>query len=408
MRLHLYTYTQAVAWGATASLGRVGARSILATARSGRVAAGGRGRRRHGVPQQAGVRTGGPGRRHRRDRGCAGRLPRVGALPGSLRGDPGRRVGLAGRARPAGDRCGEGTRAMGSWARVASGARAGACCAGWPACTCSDWRCWPMPPAAPGRAGALRATSLAGLAGLSVAALIAPDLLGTSGREVLAGLRAGAWPAVRVAPAILLQWLAAAPWGLLFWVLLWAGWAARRKDAPPAWWGLWAFALLANLRYVPTGYANGFAVAPALAALWWLAAGPAHALSMPAGSFGGKRGPCVALLLLVVLAATNLAGQMLSPATSLDPPRALGADRARAGRGGFRSRATRSSACRRRCAPFFPRTRPSSPAAGGQVGTWRRDARIPRRSMPCWPAWAPPGKMRQPSRMPWRSAHLPA
>ena len=163
---------------------------------------------------------------------------------------------------------------------------------------------------------------LAGLAGLSVAALIAPDLLGMSGREVLAGLRAGAWPAVRVAPAILLQWLAAAPWGLLFWVLLWAGWAARRKDAPPAWWGLWAFALLANLRYVPTGYANGFAVAPALAALWWLAAGPAHALSMPAGSFGGKRGPCVALLLLVVLAATNLAGQMLSPATSFDPPRA--------------------------------------------------------------------------------------
>ena len=230
MRLHLYTYTQAVAWGATASLGRVGARSVLATARSGRVAAGGRTRRRHGVPQQAGVRTGGPGRRHRRDRGCAGRL-RVGALPGNLRGDPGRRVGLAGQRGRLGGRCGEGTRAMGSWARVVSGARAGACCAGWPACTCSDWRCWPMPPAARGGAGR-PGYLLAGLAGLAVAALIAPDLLGMSGREVLAGLRAGAWPAVRVAPAILLQWLAAAPWGLLFWVLLGgAGRQAQRRTA---------------------------------------------------------------------------------------------------------------------------------------------------------------------------------
>ncbi len=163
---------------------------------------------------------------------------------------------------------------------------------------------------------------LASLAGLSVVILIAPDLLGMSGREMLAGLRAGAWPVVHVAPTVLLQWLVAAPWGLLFWVLLWAGWAVRHKGVPPAWWGLWAFALFANLRYVPTGYANGFAVAPALAALWWLAANPSLVLNTPAGLFDGKRGQRAGLLLLVALAATNLIAQMLSPATSLEPPRA--------------------------------------------------------------------------------------
>ena len=56
-----------------------------------------------------------------------------------------------------------------------------------------------------------------------------------------------------------------------------------------------------------------------------------------------------------MLATTNLAGQMLSPATSFHPPRAwvqtvLGRSR------WIRSRVMRSSACRRRCAPFFPRS----------------------------------------------------
>lgn len=110
------------------------------------------------------------------------------------------------------------------------------------------------------------------MAGLESLALTA-DLTADGRGAVSTSLRPGTWSQLRWAPANALLLLVAAPWAPLFWLLLaGSGWLARRRQAPPAWWGLWAFALLANLRLVLTGFASGLAAAPALAVLWWLMA----------------------------------------------------------------------------------------------------------------------------------------
>ncbi len=117
------------------------------------------------------------------------------------------------------------------------------------------------------RAAGRAAAALVAAAGL---AAIVPDLFGLEGRQMLAVVRTGAWAGLRVHPEVALQWLAAAPWSGLTWALLWAGWRGRRAQLAAAWWGLWAFALLSNLRFTATGYASPAAVAPALAVLWRL------------------------------------------------------------------------------------------------------------------------------------------
>ena len=98
---------------------------------------------------------------------------------------------------------------------------------------------------------------------------VAPDFIGGP-RAALDLLRTGDLGQLTFDPVYVLTWLAALPWGPLVPLLLWAGWIGRRRDAPPAWWGLWAFAVLTTLRYVTTGYAFGGAIAPALAVLGWL------------------------------------------------------------------------------------------------------------------------------------------
>lgn len=143
----------------------------------------------------------------------------------------------------------------------------------------------------------------AALALLGVVALILPDLVGLSGRQALAALAAGAWAELRFYPQVALQWAAAVPWSLLTPLLLWAAWRGRRVGLPVAWWGLWAFALLNNLRFTFTGYASPLAVAPGLAVLWRL--WPAI---MPVG-IRQRRG---AWLALAALAMINLAAQPFS------------------------------------------------------------------------------------------------
>lgn len=142
------------------------------------------------------------------------------------------------------------------------------------------WRRWHRP-----------ACAAAGLALSAALVAVAPDLVGLSGREALAALQTGAWRALRPAPAIALQWLAAVPGSALSFVLLWAAWRGRRSALPPAWWVLWAFALLANLRFTFTGYAAGLAVAPALAVFLTLRPpGPKADAPLPPNP-GGERTP---------------------------------------------------------------------------------------------------------------------
>ncbi len=157
----------------------------------------------------------------------------------------------------------------------------------------------------------LAAGAAAVLAALAFA-LMAPVLLendpaGTSSLGLTAGR--------------ILQWLAAVPWAPLTLVLLVAAWPARRRHAPPAWWGLWAFATLSNLRLLLTGYSLGLAVAPALAVLWWLLV--AGRAGRAAGEVTGARPGALrwALVALAALAVVNLAGQALTPGVALTTPR---------------------------------------------------------------------------------------
>jgi hypothetical protein len=102
---------------------------------------------------------------------------------------------------------------------------------------------------------------------LSVASML-PDLVRGGGQAALAALRSGGWSALSLQPAAALSWGAAVVWGLMAPLLLLAAWSAQRRGASTAWWGIWAFALTANARFVLIASANPFVFAPALAALW--------------------------------------------------------------------------------------------------------------------------------------------
>ena len=110
----------------------------------------------------------------------------------------------------------------------------------------------------------------------------------------------------------ILQWLVAAPWALLTPLLLAAAWLGRRYHAPPPWWALWAFALLANLRLLLLGYSSGVAIAPALAVFVWLATAHTAATQRP-GSSGQQRWRPAALTVLLLLTGANLVAQALTP-----------------------------------------------------------------------------------------------
>lgn len=141
-------------------------------------------------------------------------------------------------------------------------------------------------------------------------ALMAPVFLeaGSSGAPAL-GLTLGR----------ILQWLAAVPWAPLTPILLLAAWPALRRHAPPAWWGLWAFAVLTNVRLLLTGYSLGVAIAPALAVLWWLLSASAQPAAGPLG--GAPAWQRWALMALAGLAVVNLVGQALTPGIAFATPR---------------------------------------------------------------------------------------
>lgn len=114
-----------------------------------------------------------------------------------------------------------------------------------------------------------------------------------------------------------LLFMVSLPWAPLLPLLLGAGWLARGRALPSAWWVLWSYAVASSLRFLLTGYANSFAVAPALAVFWiWLE----DRLSMSPGKL--KSGRRVALAVLGGLAVTNLLAQVLIPNFLLNGPRA--------------------------------------------------------------------------------------
>lgn len=109
-----------------------------------------------------------------------------------------------------------------------------------------------------------------------------------------------------------LQWLVAAPWALLTPLLLAAAWLGRKYHAPPAWWTLWSFALLANVRLLLLGYSSGVAIAPALAVFAWLATAHRAATQPPGAASQGRWRPA-ALAILLALTTLNLLAQALTP-----------------------------------------------------------------------------------------------
>ena len=139
--------------------------------------------------------------------------------------------------------------------------------AGWPAWRPSGWP-WPCS----GWAGAgpqrwrwlLYAGAVASL-GLGIMAVASAVTLRFAPQAALSEISWRWWVSG------VLQWLVAAPWALLTPLLLGAAWLGRRYHAPPAWWTLWSFALLANLRLLLLGFSSGVAIAPALAVFAWLA-----------------------------------------------------------------------------------------------------------------------------------------
>lgn len=193
------------------------------------------------------------------------------------------------------------------------------------------WRRWRLP-----------ALLAAVLALAAAAALIAPVVLSVD-PAMTAAERVG------VVLGRLLQWLVAAPWAMLTPALIAAAVVAGRRSPPPAWWGLWAFALLTNLRPLLTGYSSGLALAPGLAALWWLAratlgdanpfvvtasavspsvvtpsAVPPFVVTPSAVQDGSRRlqSPLRgALVPLALVAAVNLLAQALTPDAAFSAPR---------------------------------------------------------------------------------------
>lgn len=149
----------------------------------------------------------------------------------------------------------------------------------------------------------------AGVAVLATLALISPDIMGLSGRQAVAAVTSGHWETLRVYPEVAVQWVLAAPWSGLAPILVWTAWRSRQSGLPSQWWGLWGLALLANLRYTLTGYANPLAVAPALAVLWlrW----------SPTWTETRRKWVTTGLSLVVLL---DLVAQLLWPAFLARPP----------------------------------------------------------------------------------------
>ncbi len=110
----------------------------------------------------------------------------------------------------------------------------------------------------------------------------------------------------------IVQWLMAAPWALLTPLLLAAAWLGRRYQAPPPWWALWTFALLANLRLLLLGFSSGAAIAPSLALFAWLAAARHSGQPLPAAA-GRKGWRPAALGVLLTLTLLGLLAQALTP-----------------------------------------------------------------------------------------------
>lgn len=120
---------------------------------------------------------------------------------------------------------------------------------------------------------------------------------------------------ITAAPANLL-FLVSLPWALLLPLMLGAGVLARGRRLPVAWWIIWTYVVAASLRFLLTGYANSFVVAPALALFWvWLE-----------NRLGGRpdklqHGSRLALAALAGMAVMNLSAQVLIPNYLLNGPR---------------------------------------------------------------------------------------
>ncbi len=156
--------------------------------------------------------------------------------------------------------------------------------------------------------------ALAGAAGLVILAVAVVYLLGGTAGATVAWLRQG--DLSQAQPANLL-FLAALPWAALLPLLLIAGWLARGRSLPAAWWAVWTFAVVVSLRLVLTGYANPFAVAPALAVFWvWI---EERLAAQPERLRSGRR---LALAALAGLALLNLATQGAFTNSLFNGPRA--------------------------------------------------------------------------------------
>lgn len=112
------------------------------------------------------------------------------------------------------------------------------------------------------------------------------------------------------------SYLSALPWAPVMPLLLLVGWLARRRAMAPAWWALWAYAVIANLRLFLTGYTSGLAVAPALAVFWvfvdhWFGDAPQDL----------RIARRLALAMFAGLTALGLVGQVVVPNDLFNGPR---------------------------------------------------------------------------------------
>ncbi len=156
---------------------------------------------------------------------------------------------------------------------------------------------------------------LGAVAGLVVVAVGLSYLFGGTASALSAVLSRGALNRISFTPANLL-FLVSLPWVPLVPLLLGAGWLARRRSLPAAWWALWTYALLSNLRLVLTGYASGLAVAPALAVLWVWIVDRSNATPREL-----ERNRRIALSVLGGLALLNFLAQIVVPDTFFNQPR---------------------------------------------------------------------------------------
>ncbi len=162
----------------------------------------------------------------------------------------------------------------------------------------------------------LLVVTLAAAGAMAVLAVGLSYLFDITYTMLLALVKGGDASGITVTPVNLLH-MVSAPWSPLLPLLLGVGWLARGRSLPVAWWVLWTYAFTSSFRFLFTGYANSFAVAPALAISWvWiedrLRASPYQLRSI-------RR---VALSVLGGLAIANLLAQLLIPNFLLNGPRA--------------------------------------------------------------------------------------